>query len=130
MHIGTPAQIARSADDVTPYTFEDTRARRNNTPGDQSMRRTIQDLVANIDPDVKIEPEVEDVRLLVLSPLPLVPRYSDVGAWQLLLDATHEFIKSVTDFGCRLAKHRGGDTLEVRDLQLHLGMFCSLFMLT
>jgi hypothetical protein len=27
----------------------------------------------------------------------------------------------VTNFGCRLAKHRGGDTLEVRDLQLHLG---------
>jgi Transcription initiation factor TFIID subunit A len=27
----------------------------------------------------------------------------------------------VTNFGCRLAKHRNGDTLEVRDLQLHLG---------
>lgn len=27
------------------------------------MRRTIQDLVASVDPNVKIEPEVEDVRL-------------------------------------------------------------------
>ena len=27
----------------------------------------------------------------------------------------------MTNFGCRLAKHRGGDTLEVKDLQLHLG---------
>lgn len=29
----------------------------------------------------------------------------------------------MTNFGCRLAKHRGGDTLEVRDLQLHLGKY-------
>jgi len=48
--------------------------------------------------DPKIEPNVED----------------------LLLDIADEFIDSVTNFGCRLAKHRGGDTTVVRDLQLHL----------
>ena len=58
---GTPAQIARPPDDPAILTADDGRTRRKNTPGDQSMRRTIQDLVASVDPNVKMEPEVEDV---------------------------------------------------------------------
>ncbi|KAE9410824.1 hypothetical protein BT96DRAFT_912265 [Gymnopus androsaceus JB14] len=103
--VGAPPQIARPADVSTLLTLDDTRTgtngsagRRKNTPGDQSMRRTIQDLVASIDPNVKVEPEVED----------------------LLLSIADEFIDSVTNFSCRLAKHRGGETLDVKDLQLHL----------
>lgn len=62
---GTPAQIARPPDDPAILTADDARTRRKNTPGDQSMRRTIQDLVASVDPNVKMEAEVEDVRVSV-----------------------------------------------------------------
>lgn len=39
---------------------------------------------------------------------------------ELLLDLADEFITSVTGFACRLAKHRKVDSVDVRDVQLHL----------
>ncbi|VDB87428.1 unnamed protein product [Peniophora sp. CBMAI 1063] len=93
---GTPALTRPGTDDM--YVAEESTGRRKSTPGDQSMRRSIQDLVSSIDPNVKIDAEVED----------------------LLLEIADEFIDSVANFACRLAKHRGGDTLDIKDLQLHL----------
>lgn len=43
-----------------------------------------------------------------------------------MLEISDDFIESITGFGCALAKHRGSDTLEVKDLQLHLGIFLYL----
>ncbi|KAJ7205950.1 transcription initiation factor TFIID subunit A-domain-containing protein [Mycena rebaudengoi] len=88
---GTPAQVAREEPPILSLTPDHRTQPRKSTPGDLSMRRTIHDLVASVDPNVKIEPEVED----------------------LLLSIADEFIDSVTNFSCRLAN-------TVRDLQLHL----------
>ncbi|GJJ06143.1 hypothetical protein Clacol_000332 [Clathrus columnatus] len=96
---GTPALLERIPEDLSLYGLGEVRVgQRKMAPADQSMRKSIQELVSSIDPNVRVEPEVED----------------------LLLDIADEFIDSVTNFSCRLARHRGGDTLEVRDLQLHL----------
>lgn len=65
---------------------------------EQASRAMIRDLVSTMDPEMRIEREVED----------------------MLFDIASEFVESVTNFSCRLARHRGSDTLDVKDLQLHL----------
>jgi transcription initiation factor TFIID subunit 12 len=62
-HTGLPGLLQRGPEDITILLSGDLRhGPKKNAAAEQSMRRTIQDLVSSIDPNVKIAPEVEDVR--------------------------------------------------------------------
>ncbi|KAF8331916.1 transcription initiation factor TFIID subunit A-domain-containing protein [Cantharellus anzutake] len=65
-----------------------------------SNKRTVMDIITSVDPNVKVDPDVED----------------------FMLELADEFIDSATHFACRLAQHRGSDSLDAKDLQLYLGI--------
>jgi len=71
------------------------------------MCQSIQDLALSMDPNIKIKPGVEDVRQLLSSIL--TPHAFRLHPPQLLLNIVVGFIDSVTNFGCRHAKHCRGD---------------------
>ncbi|KAG5003156.1 hypothetical protein GLYMA_10G070700v4 [Glycine max] len=80
-----------------------TRSRLTNTDTDESSnsilsKRSIHELVNQVDPLEKLEPEVADI----------------------LVDIAENFLESITRSGCSLAKHRKSTTLEAKDILLHL----------
>jgi transcription initiation factor TFIID subunit 12 len=62
-------------------------------------RKRLDDLVKEVDPHEMLEEDVKDA----------------------LLQLTDEFVDKVLNDSCRLAKHRGSEKLEPKDVQLVLG---------
>ena len=62
------------------------------------QRESLRQLLSQIVPDERVDPLVED----------------------FLLDVADDFVDSVITFACKLASHRKSDTLEVKDVVVHL----------
>jgi transcription initiation factor TFIID subunit 12 len=68
----------------------------------------LQELVREVDPTVQLDDEVEE----------------------MLLQLADDFIDTTLNSACALAKHRHAPTVELRDVQLHLGKVFNLSGLT
>lgn len=74
-------------------------AGRSSPEGNQVLsKKKLQDLVREIDPNEQLDEDVEE----------------------MLLQIADDFIESVVTAACQLARHRKSNTLEVKDVQLHL----------
>lgn len=69
-----------------------------NAPKQTMTRKRLEDLVKEIDPLEQLDEDVEEV----------------------LMQMTDDFIDSVVSHSCTLAKHRESNTLEIKDVQVHL----------
>ncbi|KAF3926672.1 hypothetical protein ABW21_db0202096 [Orbilia brochopaga] len=61
-------------------------------------KRKLHELVKQIDPNETLDPEVEES----------------------ILELTEDFVDTLLTYACRMAKHRGSDTLDIRDIQMIL----------
>lgn len=67
----------------------------------------LQDLVREVDPTEQLDEEVEE----------------------LLLQLADDFVETTVNAACQLAKHRRANTVEVKDVQLHLGKFIHIYQI-
>jgi transcription initiation factor TFIID subunit TAF12 len=70
-------------------------------------RPRLQDLVREVDPTEQLDEEVEE----------------------LLLQLADDFVESTVGAACLLAKHRKASTVEIKDVQLHLGKLGSSYFI-
>lgn len=70
----------------------------NNSPSQILTKRKLQDLLHEIDPTETMDDDVEEA----------------------VLQIADDFIENVINSSCQIAKHRESNTLEVKDVQLHL----------
>ncbi|KAK9511403.1 hypothetical protein O3M35_000064 [Rhynocoris fuscipes] len=87
-----------SAAAQTSSTSTSTGASSQEQPTQILTRMRLQDLVREVDPNEQLDEDVEDV----------------------LLQMADDFVESAITAACLLAKHRKSNTVEVKDLQLHL----------
>ena len=89
-----------------------------------SVAGVLQELAKQADPNLTLDTEAQQATfrprctrsLHARSPH---PRAADAA--QVLQDIAEDFVENVAAFACELVKHRAGETLEVKDLQLAIG---------
>ena len=89
----------------------------------------LQELAKQVDPRVELDREAERVSAASHTILPWhqrrkahASRLANACYWyQVMQDIADDFVENVAAFACELAVHRGGTTLEAKDIQLALG---------
>ncbi|KAK0168709.1 hypothetical protein PV327_002483 [Microctonus hyperodae] len=75
-----------------------TKNQQNSSTNDFLTKARLQDLVREVDPTEQLDEEVEE----------------------MLLQLADDFVETTVNAACLLAKHRHANTVEVKDVQLHL----------
>ena len=84
-----------------------------------------QELAKQVDPNLTLDSEAHQVcDACTCSCSSRHSRPPLAFASQVLQDIAEDFVENVAAFACELVKHREGDTLEVKDLQLAIGAMC------